>query len=757
MRQTLLLVVLIFVVAAASTMAQNPLAPRVLVIYNPTVPNSVTVANHYLASRGIPSANLCAISPPETASPLPWSTYVSAVQTPIQNCLNAVGPNQILYMVFSYTRPFSLIAQNGKTYAIDQYVADIWNQYDTADEFPYPDQQQPYFAVDQAQGNFYQPLLSLADYRAQPGSLQIYSVWRLDGATVALAQGLVDQAIAAEQNGLKGQACLDRKYGPIASQFDTGGGDWQLHMAALFAGQAGFTVTEDSNPQEFGTIPAPNCPNAALYSGWYSLNHYNNAFTWNTGAIGFHLDSLSAADPRLGLNWSANAIKNGITATSGAVAEPYLQGLAQPDGVFLNLLQGSNLGDAFFRNEAWLRWMILNIGDPLYLPFPGGLPPFNGPNPQTSLILNRQFVVGPSSSTGTVHLPAPAPPGGTVVNLHSGATYAATVPATVTVPAGATDANFTISTTPQKSNTFIFISASGGITQSNTLGVVPMLGGVSLISSSVMGGGPITAAVLLNDTAPAGGTTVALTSSHPDVLPVPANVTIPQGADRLIFTLTTNPPSANTAVTIQASLSGTVTSTSITVTQVLASLGLTPVSPVGGSTAHGTVVLTAPAYSGGINVVFTSSNPSVAGVPSSITIPAGTTKGTINVTTVPVSSPTPVTITASSGVSTKSATLTVTPPSLSVLSLAPSTVVGGNSSTGTVKLNGVAPSGGISVSLASNNPSVATVPTTVTVPAGASNMTFSIQTVPVSTTTQVPITATLGQITKTSSLTVTPH
>src|SRR4029077_10579194 len=110
--------------------------------------------------------------------------------------------------------------------------------------------------------------------------------------------------------------------------------------------------------------------------------------------------------------------------------------------------------------------------------------------------------------------------------------------ASVIVPEGATDANFSISTLPQKSNAFLFISASGGITQSNTLGVLPTLSGVSLISSSVVGGGPITAAVIVNNTAPAGGTTVALSSNKPTVLPVPANVMIPEGADRLSFTLT---------------------------------------------------------------------------------------------------------------------------------------------------------------------------------------------------------------------------
>jgi len=268
-RRTRFLLLLACLVSAFPARAQNPLAQRVLVVYDPTVADSVNVASHYLTAREIPNSHVCLIRPPESASPLSWSVFVSAVQTPIQNCLNTLGPNQILYIVLSYIRPFSLIAQDGKLYAIDSYIEDIWNQYATTDAFPYPSQAQPYFAVNQAQGNSYTPLLSFADYRTQQRSLQIYSVWRLDGATAALAQGLVDQAIAAEQNGLTGQACLDREYGPIASQFDAGdgAGEWALHMAAVFAGQAGFSVTEDQNPQEFGTPPAPNCPNAALYSG----------------------------------------------------------------------------------------------------------------------------------------------------------------------------------------------------------------------------------------------------------------------------------------------------------------------------------------------------------------------------------------------------------------------------------------------------------------------------------------------------------
>jgi len=342
-----------------------------------------------------------------------------------------------------------------------------------------------------------------------------------------------------------------------------------------------------------------------------------------------------------------------------------------------------------------------------------------------------------------------------MVNLRSSKTSVATVPDSVTIPEGATQTNFNISTVPQKTNAFLVISASGGVTQSNTLGVVPMLGGISLIASSVVGGGPISAAVVLNANAPAAGTTVTLSSNKPSVLPVPASVTVPEGASQLVFTLTTNPTSANATVTIQASLGSTITSTSVTVTQVLASLSVSPNSTVGGNNAHGTVTLTGPAYAGGVSVSLSSSNSSAAAVPSNVTVPAGATKATFNVSTMPVASATPGTITANSGGSIKSATLTVTAPVLSSLSLSPSTVVGGAGSTGTVKLTGAAPSGGISVSLSSSNPSVATVPSSVTVASGESSATFNIDTASVSNSTSVSIAASLGSAVKMSPLKVT--
>jgi hypothetical protein len=130
-------------------------------------------------------------------------------------------------------------------------------------------------------------------------------------------------------------------------------------------------------------------------------------------------------------------------------------------------------------------------------------------------------------------------------------------------------------------------------------------------------------------------------------------------------------------------------------------------------------------------VQLSSSNPSVASVPSSVTVPQGQTSANFTVTTTPVTSQTNVTITASAQGVTRQATLTVTPPSpvtLQSLTINPSSVWGGSSATGTVTLSAPAPAGGAVVQLRSSLPNRAIVPSTVTVPAGQTSASFTIRT-----------------------------
>jgi hypothetical protein len=94
----------------------------------------------------------------------------------------------------------------------------------------------------------------------------------------------------------------------------------------------------------------------------------------------------------------------------------------------------------------------------------------------------------------------------------------------------------------------------------------------------------------------------------------------------------------------------------------LSALSVSPTSVTGGTAAQGTVTLTAAAPVGGFPVTLSSSNPATASVPGSVSVAEGATSAGFSVTTSAVTVSTPVTLTASAGEITRSATLTVTPP-----------------------------------------------------------------------------------------------
>ena len=187
----------------------------------------------------------------------------------------------------------------------------------------------------------------------------------------------------------------------------------------------------------------------------------------------------------------------------------------------------------------------------------------------------------------------------------------------------------------------------------------------------------------------------------------------------------------------------------------LSGLTLQPSSVTGGAGVTGSVALSAPAPASGVVVTLSSSDSAVR-VPLSVSVAAGASTATFAITTTAVSASTSANVTASySGVS-KSATLTVQPaaaPVLSSLSLQPS-VVGGNAATGSVSLSAPAPAGGVVVTLSSSNTGLATVPASITVPAGASSVGFSVSTTTVKRSRNVQITARSDTVTKTASLLV---
>jgi hypothetical protein len=81
------------------------------------------------------------------------------------------------------------------------------------------------------------------------------------------------------------------------------------------------------------------------------------------------------------------------------------------------------------------------------------------------------------------------------------------------------------------------------------------------------------------------------------------------------------------------------------------------------------------------------------------------------------------------------------PPPLQTPTFNSASIRGGTSSTGTVALAGPAPAGGGVISLLNGNPSVATVPATVTIPEGQTSAAFTVTTTSVAATTYVSINA----------------
>jgi hypothetical protein len=196
----------------------------------------------------------------------------------------------------------------------------------------------------------------------------------------------------------------------------------------------------------------------------------------------------------------------------------------------------------------------------------------------------------------------------------------------------------------------------------------------------------------------------------------------------------------------------------------LSSVSLSPASVQGGATASATVMLTAPAPGGGAVVAFSSSNTAAVTVPATMTVPAGVNSRVAPtfVSTSPVTSVTTSVVSATYNGVTRTATMTVTPPpppqpggALDSLSLSPGTVQTGTVRTSaTLTFTALTPTGGATVSLASSNTSIATVPATVTVPANSSTGAFEV-TISPSAAGTATISATYNGVTRSALLTVT--
>lgn len=368
-------------------------APAVAVIYNGGNAESKELAEYYARKRGIPKENLVPLkcSDAETIS---RQDFKRTIEEPLRAAFTerqwwklgsepnyGTIPLQTSIRVLAVMRGVPLRVSEDPVYgepdpktqrrpvippqpgranaaSVDSELAllGLINRQDTG---PLPN---PYFGRNE-------PFYTL------PQLTPMFLVGRLDGPNLATAKRLVDDALAVEAaGGLYGKAYLD-----LALKNEEGykiGEEWILSAARSLELQ-GVPTFVDS---QAATLPT-NFPmtDAAIYLGWYTDKangpFLNPAFRFRPGAVACHIHSFSATSLRTSTEyWCGPLLAKGAAVVPGNVWEPYLQLTVHLDKFIDGLLAGKNVGEAAWSSTQVLSWMSVVVGDPLYRPFPPGLP-----------------------------------------------------------------------------------------------------------------------------------------------------------------------------------------------------------------------------------------------------------------------------------------------------------------------------------------------------------------------------------------------
>lgn len=359
---------------------------EILVVANRRMAGSIDLARYYMDRRSIPRANFLSLSltPSETMT---REEYDHILKKKVLDSLNTLQTtNRIEAIVLVYGIPLKVAPP----------VPD-WEDLEKIRELKQSkalNKKEQYDKIDRLQNTTMRAavdselaLVQAGDYALDgwiknpyfPGfqkdglSLkkdQVLLVCRLDGPDTATVYRIINDSLQAEKTGLQGKAYFDARW-PAAEKNNLSGYrlyDQSIHNAAATV-QKRMVVVVDAQEDLFAE---KSCPEAALYCGWYSLGKYVDSFTWQQGAIGYHIASAECASlkERSRPLWCLKMLEKGIAATVGPVYEPYVQGFPLPELFFSRLVEGyMSLGESYLVSLPFLSWQTILIGDPLYQPF----------------------------------------------------------------------------------------------------------------------------------------------------------------------------------------------------------------------------------------------------------------------------------------------------------------------------------------------------------------------------------------------------
>jgi len=365
---------------------------EVVVIYNSNLTESEALANYYARKRGVPPNQVLGfkLANSETIS---RADYRNDLQRPLTKQLETlklwrVGTVEISGTNAKPIRVTRKVVESKIRYAVLCFGVPLKilrdpDTHESAEETTRPEFRRNEAGVDSELaclpltyggyalvGPLNNPYYSATNTTLLSPTNGLLMVARLDGPTPALARGLVDKALQAEEEGLWGRAYFDVRN--ISDPHYKAGDDW-IRGAAQVAKQLGFETIVDENSDVWpASFPMSQI---ALYAGWYR-EHVAGPFAqreveFMPGAFAYHLHSFSAASLRTTTHhWVGPLIAKGATCSMGSVDEPYLGGTPEI-GIFMGrwLYYGFTFGEAAYACQSVLSWQTTVVGDPLYRPF----------------------------------------------------------------------------------------------------------------------------------------------------------------------------------------------------------------------------------------------------------------------------------------------------------------------------------------------------------------------------------------------------
>jgi uncharacterized protein (TIGR03790 family) len=370
---------LCFVLLASPAVAEKPLAPATIVVFNQDIPESAELAKFYAQKRGIGRDHLVGLSCSKTEE-ISRLEYDTMIRNPLRAAFKerkwwtlrepregaaSVTSNSIRFVALIKGIPLKIRGTtnypgdksgdaplgNRNDASVDSEIAALGS---FSDQISGP-LTNPYFQSYRAITDFENAALLL--------------VCRLDAPKAATVRRMIADAIETEKTGLWGRAYVDGAHntGPGLAVGDT----WLADIPQQLR-KAGIPVIYDDSPAIFpDSYPMTDC---ALYFGWYTekisgpFNQFD--FQFSPGAIAVHIHSFSAStlhDEHA--NWAGPLLSRGAAATIGNVYEPYLQ-LTSHLNIFSDrLLHGFTFAESAYMSMEGVSWMSVMVGDPLYRPY----------------------------------------------------------------------------------------------------------------------------------------------------------------------------------------------------------------------------------------------------------------------------------------------------------------------------------------------------------------------------------------------------